>query len=86
MKGGTYTKILAIVIHSPTILSSNQDKGLIKYCYTFTQCYQAADNSWLVEFKAKDKEVTLKDVMRNDFPVASGIAGFHCHVIQNRSK
>ena len=86
MKGGTYTKILAIVIHSPTILSSKQDKGLIKYCYTFTQCYQAADNSWLVEFKAKDKEVTLKDVMRNDFPVASGIAGFHCHVIQNRSK
>ena len=72
--------------HSRTIISSNQDKGLIKYCYTFTQHYQAADNSWLVKFKAKDKEVTLKDVMGNDFPVTSGIGRFQCHVIQNRSK
>ena len=72
--------------HSPTVLSSNQDIGLIKYRYTFTQRYQAADNSWLVEFKAKDKEVTLKDVMGNDFPVTSCIAGFQCHTIQNRSK
>ncbi|CAH3173199.1 unnamed protein product, partial [Porites evermanni] len=49
--------------HSPTVLSSNQDIGLIKYRYTFTQRYQAADNSWLVDFKARVKEVTLKDVM-----------------------
>ena len=31
--------------HSPTVISSNQDIGLIKYRYTFTQRYQAADNS-----------------------------------------
>ena len=55
--------------HSPTVISSNQDIGLIKYRYTFTQRYQAADNSCLVEFKAKDKEVTLKDVMGYDFTV-----------------
>lgn len=63
--------------HSPTVLSSNQDIGLIKYRYTFTQRHQAADNSWLVDFKAKDKEVTLKDVMGNDFPVTSGIQLWH---------
>ena len=61
--------------HSLTVLSSNQDICLIKY--TFTQRYQAADNSWLVDFKAKDKEVTLKDVMGNDFPVTSGIQLWH---------
>ena len=38
---------------------------------------QAADNSWLVDFKARVKEVTLKDVMGNDFPVTSGIQLWH---------
>ena len=31
--------------HNPTVISSNQDIGLINYRYTFTQRYQAADNS-----------------------------------------
>ena len=63
--------------HSPTVISSNRNIGLIKYCYTFTQRYQAADNSCFGEFKAKDKEVTLKDVMGNNFPVTSGIQLWH---------
>ena len=50
---------------------------VIKYRYTFIQRYQAVDNSWLVEFKANDKEVALKDMMGNDFRVTSGIQLWH---------
>ena len=35
------------------------------------------NNSWLVEFKAKDKVVTLKDVMGKDLPVTSGVQLWH---------
>ena len=35
------------------------------------------DNSWLVEFKAKDTVVTLKDVMGKDLPVTFGVQLWH---------
>ena len=47
------------------------------YRYTLTQRYQELDNSWFVEFKAKDKVVTLKDVMGKDLPVTSGVQLWH---------
>ena len=49
----------------------------MKYRYTFTQHYQDDTNDWFVEFKAKDKVVTLKDVMGTEYPVTSGIQLWH---------
>ena len=63
--------------------------GLIKYRYTVTQRYQAADKAWLVDFEVKDKEVTLQDVMENAFPVTSGIQLWHniiTHMDQTMTK
>ena len=63
--------------HSEKIISSKAETELVGYRYKLTQRYQEVDNSWLVEFKAKDKVVTLKDVMGKDLPVTSGVQLWH---------
>ena len=63
--------------HSEKIISSKAETELVGYRYKLTQRYQEVDNSWLVEFKAKDKVVTLKEVMGKDLPVTSGVQLWH---------
>ena len=61
--------------HSHQIISSNAET--VGYRYTFTQRYREVDNSWLVEFKAKDKVVTLKDVRGKNLLVISRVQLWH---------
>lgn len=63
--------------HSEKIISSKAETELVGYRYKLTQRYQEVDNSWLVELKAKDKVVTLKEVMGKDLPVTSGVQLWH---------
>ena len=63
--------------HSSTVISSNQDVELLKHRYTFTSRYQDSSNYWLIGFQAKDKAVTLKEVMGTSYPVTSGIQLWH---------
>ena len=62
---------------SSTVISWNQDVELLKYRYTFTTRYQEISNYWLIGFQAKDKAVTLKEVMGTSYPVTSGIQLWH---------
>ena len=63
--------------HSPTVINTNNDVTLLKYHYTFTSRYQDSSNDWLIGFQAKDKAVTLKEVMGTSYPVTSGIQLWH---------
>ena len=61
--------------HSSSVIDANQDATLLKYRYTLTKRYQ--DSGWLIGFQAKDKTVTLKDVMGSSYPVTSGTQLWH---------
>ena len=68
---------VADVGHSPAVINTNNDATLLKYRYTFTSRYQDSSNDWLIGFQAKDKAVTLKEVMGTTYPVISGIQLWH---------
>ena len=59
--------------HSSAVMNSNSDATLLKYRYTLSKRYQDSSNDWLIGFQAKDKAVTLKEVMDVSYPVVSGI-------------
>ena len=59
--------------HSSGVINSNSDPTLLKYRYTLSKRYQDSSNDWLIGFQAKDKAVTLKEVMGVSYPVVSGI-------------
>ena len=68
---------VADVGHSPAVINTNNDATLLKYRYTFTSRYQDSSNDWLIGFQAKDKTMTLKEVMGTSYPVTSGIQLWH---------
>lgn len=57
--------------HSSSVIDSDKDTKILQYRYTLTKRY-AVSRDWLVNFEAKDKSVTLKDVMSTSYPVLSG--------------
>ena len=59
--------------HKFAVINSNSDATLLKYRYTLSKRYQGSSNDWLIGFQAKDKAVTLKEVMGVSYPVVSGI-------------
>ena len=63
--------------HSPAVINTNNDAKLLKYRYTLTSRYQDSSNDWLIGFQAKDKAMTLKEVMGTSYPVISGIQLWH---------
>lgn len=67
--------------HSPAVINTNNDATLLKYRYTFTSRYQDNSKDWLIGFQAKDKTMTLKEVMGTSYPVTSGIQLWHNIVI-----
>ena len=54
--------------HSPAVINTNNDAKLLKYRYTLTSRYQDSSNDWLIGFQAKDKAMTLKEVMEPRIP------------------
>ena len=57
--------------HSSSVIHSDKDTKLLNYRYTLTKRHAVSSN-WSVSFEAKDKTVTLKDVMGSSYPVLSG--------------
>ena len=70
-----YTSLWSVSLpdagHSPTVLQSKSDTKILNYRYTLTK-RSAVSSEWSVTFEAKDKSVTLKDVMSTSYPVLSG--------------
>ena len=77
MASQLWSMSVADVGHSPAVINTNNDATLLKYRYTFTSRYQDSSNDWLIGFQAKDKTMTLKEVMGTSYPVTSGIQLWH---------
>ena len=73
MASQLWSMSVADVGHSPAVSNTNNDDTLLKYRYTFTSRYQDSSNDWLIGFQAKDKTMTLIEVMGTSYPVTSGI-------------
>jgi len=59
--------------HDPSVIHTDHNTPLVKYRYSLTKRYpNLSTRSWIVNFQARDKTVTLKDVMGASFPVTSG--------------
>ena len=56
--------------HSSSVIHSNKKTNILKYRYTLTK-REDASSTWSVSHVAKDKSVTLKDVMSSAYPVQS---------------
>ena len=77
MASQLWSMSVADVGHSPAVSNTNNDDTLLKYRYTFTSRYQDSSNDWLIGFQAKDKSMTLIEVMGTSYPVTSGIQIWH---------
>ena len=77
MESQLWSMSVADVDHSPAVSNTNNDDTLLKYRYTFTSRYQDSSNDWLIGFQAKDKTMTLIEVMGTSYPVTSGIQLWH---------